>query len=78
MSEWEHKERVWWGLYQYSPLESLDFAKFAEEKAMELATWLDWQCKGGWEVFEIKRSRIFEQAENRMHAQQALLSCLLS
>ena len=29
------------------------------------------------EVFESKRSRIFEQAENRMHAQQALLSCLL-
>ena len=29
------------------------------------------------EVFESKRSRIFEQAENRMHAQQALLACLL-
>jgi len=30
------------------------------------------------EAFESKKSRIFEQAENRMHAQQALLSCLLS
>ena len=30
------------------------------------------------EVIESKRSRIFEQAENRMHAQQALLACLLS
>ena len=30
------------------------------------------------EVMESKKSRIFEQAENRMHAQQALLSCLLS
>ena len=30
------------------------------------------------QVFESKKSRIFEQAENRMHAQQALLSCLLS
>ncbi len=30
------------------------------------------------EVIENKKSRIFEQAENRMHAQQALLSCLLS
>ena len=30
------------------------------------------------EVFESKNSRIFEQAENRLHAQQALLSCLLS
>ena len=30
------------------------------------------------EVFECRQSRIFEQAENRMHAQQALLSCLLS
>ncbi|KGF96651.1 Ornithine carbamoyltransferase [Prochlorococcus marinus str. MIT 9201] len=30
------------------------------------------------EVFESKRSVIFDQAENRMHAQQALLSCLLS
>ena len=30
------------------------------------------------EVFESKNSRIFEQAENRMHAQQALLACLLS
>ncbi len=30
------------------------------------------------EVIKSKRSRIFEQAENRMHAQQALLSCLLS
>jgi ornithine carbamoyltransferase len=29
------------------------------------------------EVFESKRSRIFKQAENRMHTQQALLSCLL-
>jgi len=29
------------------------------------------------EVFESKRSRIFDQAENRLHAQQALLSCLL-
>ena len=29
------------------------------------------------EVFESKRSRIFEQAENRLHAQQALLSSLL-
>ena len=30
------------------------------------------------EVFESIQSRIFAQAENRMHAQQALLSCLLS
>ena len=30
------------------------------------------------EVIESKRSRVFKQAENRMHAQQALLSCLLS
>ena len=30
------------------------------------------------EVIESKKSRIFEQAENRLHAQQALLSCLLS
>jgi len=29
------------------------------------------------EVFESNKSRIFEQAENRLHAQQALLSCLL-
>ena len=30
------------------------------------------------EVIESKKSRIFEQAENRMHVQQALLSCILS
>ena len=30
------------------------------------------------EVFESKKSRIFEQAENRMHVQQALLSCIIS
>ena len=30
------------------------------------------------EVFESKNSRIFDQAENRMHVQQALLSCLFS
>ncbi len=30
------------------------------------------------EVIESKKSRIFEQAENRLHAQQSLLSCLLS
>ena len=30
------------------------------------------------EVFESNKSRIFEQAENRLHAQQSLLSCLLS
>ena len=29
-------------------------------------------------VIESEKNRIFEQAENRMHAQQALLSCLLS
>ena len=29
------------------------------------------------EVMESKNSRIFEQAENRMHVQQALLSCLI-
>ena len=30
------------------------------------------------EIIESKNSRVFEQAENRMHAQQSLLSCLLS
>ncbi len=30
------------------------------------------------EVIESAKSRVFEQAENRMHAQQALLTCLLS
>ena len=30
------------------------------------------------EVFESSRSKIFDQAENRMHSQQALLSCLIS
>ena len=30
------------------------------------------------EVFESEQSRIFDQAENRLHAQQALLSCLIS
>ena len=29
------------------------------------------------EVFESKISRIFQQAENRLHVQQALLSCLI-
>ena len=29
------------------------------------------------EVFESKKNRIFDQAENRLHAHQALLSCLL-
>ena len=30
------------------------------------------------EIFESHKSRIFDQAENRMHVQQALLSCLIS
>ena len=30
------------------------------------------------DVIESKKSRIFEQAENRMHVQQALLACLLA
>ena len=29
------------------------------------------------EIFESEKSRIFDQAENRLHAQQALLSCLI-
>ena len=29
------------------------------------------------EVFESPSNRIFEQAENRLHAQQALLACML-
>ena len=29
------------------------------------------------DVIESNQSRIFEQAENRMHVQQALLSCLI-
>ena len=29
-------------------------------------------------VFESKKSRIFNQAENRLHAQQALLACITS
>ncbi len=29
------------------------------------------------EIFESRKSRIFDQAENRLHAQQALLSCIL-
>ena len=29
------------------------------------------------QVFESKKNRIFDQAENRLHVQQALLSCLL-
>ena len=28
-------------------------------------------------VMESEKSRIFQQAENRLHAQQALLACLL-
>ena len=30
------------------------------------------------EIIESNKSRIFEQAENRLHAQQALLACLFS
>jgi len=30
------------------------------------------------EVFESNKSRIFDQAENRLHVQQALLSCLIN
>ena len=30
------------------------------------------------EVIEGKKSRIFEQAENRLHSQQALLACILA
>ena len=29
-------------------------------------------------ILEGKKSRVFQQAENRMHVQQALLACLLS
>ena len=29
------------------------------------------------EIFESQKSRIFDQAENRLHAQQSLLSCIL-
>ena len=29
-------------------------------------------------ILESKNSRVFDQAENRLHAQQALLACMLS
>ena len=36
-----------------------------------------WLIKLSKKIFESHKSRIFDQAENRLHAQQALLSCIL-
>ena len=53
--------------------------KYADEQALILHCLPAYRGKEiSDEAFESKNSRIFDQAENRLHIQQALLSCLLS
>ena len=56
-----------------------NFIKYANEKVIIMHCLPAYRGKEITnEAFESKNNRIFEQAENRMHVQQALLACLLS
>tara|TARA_Y100000589_G_scaffold96555_1_gene91109 strand:+ start:479 stop:1408 length:930 start_codon:yes stop_codon:yes gene_type:complete len=55
-----------------------DLVNLAEEDAIVLHCLPAYRSKEITDkVIESNKSRVFEQAENRMHAQQALLSCLI-
>ena len=59
MADWEHKERRWSDHY-YSNLEGdqIQNRNFVSSKGnpRSFTEWLDWQCKGGWEVIKISRN----------------------
>ena len=56
-----------------------DLLRKADDKAIVLHCLPAYRSKEiSDEVIESKNSRVFTQAENRMHVQQALLSCILS
>ena len=57
MAEWEHKERNW-SMDAYEAQSEGDWigrGSSGRWRNRDFASWLDWQCKGGWEVFKISR-----------------------
>tara|TARA_B100000212_G_scaffold116397_1_gene86833 strand:- start:255 stop:1181 length:927 start_codon:yes stop_codon:yes gene_type:complete len=73
-SEKDNKEKDFFG---YTVDEKL--LSFADDKVIILHCLPAYRGKEITDqIIESKNSRIFEQAENRMHIQQALLSCLLT
>ena len=61
MSGWEHKERIFHNneYYQSNQDEKMirrgDSRFPGQWKNRNFTTWLDWQCKDGWELFKIFR-----------------------
>ena len=53
MAEWEHKERIWMASNWYHDSEG---ERVSEKGFMPFDSWLNMQCEGGWEVFNISRN----------------------
>ena len=59
MAEWEHKERNWSTIVHEAQNTNDRIPRGSPKwRNRDFAAWLDWQCKGGWEVFKISRSFI--------------------
>ena len=64
MAEWEHKERNWSEEYQDDAsglacavmiFDQEGHSRGHNSEYVDFTVWLDWQCRGGWEVFKISR-----------------------
>ena len=54
MQEWEHKERYYHYDNNYQDFNGIN-SRTRKEESQTFSSWLDWQCKGGWELFKIFR-----------------------
>ena len=59
---WVHRQALYRTEYRYTkkttgPGEIYDELRKEQQKMMYLDDWLDYQCKGGWELFKISLDR---------------------